>query len=434
MSSRSRITAYLEKSNDAFFVAFSVIAAFCTYSCMYAMRKPIAAATFSGLTAWEMDYKILLLIMQVIGYALSKFIGIKIVSEATKDRRAMMIVLTIGVAGIALLLFALIPPPYNVIMLFFNGIPLGLVWGLVFSYLEGRKYTEILGAGLSISFIFSSGFVKSVGKLLMLNYGVSEFWMPFLTGAIFFIPLVISVWLLNQIPEPDEKDIEFRTKREPMTSEMRREFFKKFSAGLIFLIISYTALTVIRDFRDNFAADIWKAVGFGNSSDIFTLTEIPVSIFILIMIGSLFLIKNNFNALIISHYFVIGGAIASFIATLLFQQNYISAPVWMIVVGAGLYLGYVPFNSMFFDRMIATFKYVSNVGFLIYLVDSFGYLGSTLMMLFKNFFYSKLDWLNFFEYSVYFGSITIIIFTFLSSRYFTNKYKEFEYDAKLVQD
>ena len=66
-----------------------------------------------------------------------------------------------------------------------NGLPLGMIWGLVFSYLEGRRQTELLGAGLSVSFIFSSGVVKSVGKVLMQDFGVTQMWMPFLTGLIF---------------------------------------------------------------------------------------------------------------------------------------------------------------------------------------------------------------------------------------------------------
>ena len=62
----------------------------------------------------------------------------------------------VSIAGISWLLFAIVPPPYNVIFLFTNGLPLGMVWGMVFGYLEGRRFTEVLGAGLSVSFIFSA--------------------------------------------------------------------------------------------------------------------------------------------------------------------------------------------------------------------------------------------------------------------------------------
>ena len=68
------------------------------------------------------------------------------------------------IAGISWLFFAIVPPPYNIVFLFTNGFPLGLVWGMIFGYMEGRRYTEVLGAGLSVSFIFSAGLAKSAGK------------------------------------------------------------------------------------------------------------------------------------------------------------------------------------------------------------------------------------------------------------------------------
>jgi len=61
--------------------------------------------------------------------------------------------LLIIIAWLVLLLFALIPFPYNFWVLFFNGLPLGFIWGIVFSFLEGRRYTEVLGAMMASSFI-----------------------------------------------------------------------------------------------------------------------------------------------------------------------------------------------------------------------------------------------------------------------------------------
>ena len=50
------------------FSAFCIMAALVTYMSMYAFRKPLSAATFEGLTYWGMDYKIIAIISQVIGY------------------------------------------------------------------------------------------------------------------------------------------------------------------------------------------------------------------------------------------------------------------------------------------------------------------------------------------------------------------------------
>jgi len=48
---------------------------------MYAVRKPYTASSFEGLQQFGISYKVVLVTSQVIGYMLSKFIGIKVISE-----------------------------------------------------------------------------------------------------------------------------------------------------------------------------------------------------------------------------------------------------------------------------------------------------------------------------------------------------------------
>ncbi len=197
---------------------YAAIAAFGVYFCMYAFRKPFTASGFEGLSFGHISYKVWLVTAQVIGYALSKFYGIRFISGMQLHRRASTIVLLIVVAWMMLLLLAIVPAPYNIVFLLLNGFPLGMVWGLVFSYLEGRRSTEFMGAVLSISFIFSSGVVKSVGKVLMVGHSVNEFWMPFFTGALFVFPLLLFTWLLDQVPPPSAEDVRLRAERRPMTA------------------------------------------------------------------------------------------------------------------------------------------------------------------------------------------------------------------------
>ena len=68
-----------------------------------------------------------------------------------------MLVGLILAAEAALLIFGLVPPHWKVLAIFLNGLPLGMIWGLVVWYLEGRRTSEILLAALSCSFIVSSG-------------------------------------------------------------------------------------------------------------------------------------------------------------------------------------------------------------------------------------------------------------------------------------
>src|SRR6201996_6804556 len=178
----------------------AAISSFGAYTCMYAFRKAFAAGTFTGQQYFHIDYKVWLVIAQLIGYTLSKIYGIRFIAEVKSNSRAKNIFLLIGIAWLALLGFALVPAPFNIIFLFLNGFPLGMIWGLVFGYLEGRKSTEFMAAVLSTSLIFASGFVKTIATTLIHQYGVSEYWMPFLTGALFAIPLVLFVFLLELMP------------------------------------------------------------------------------------------------------------------------------------------------------------------------------------------------------------------------------------------
>lgn len=415
--------SWLRTANPALFSVYAILAAFSTYTCMYAFRKAFTVATFDGMVYAGVDYKIWLISAQVIGYTLSKFIGIKVVAEMGHTGRGRSILILIGIAGAALLGFALVPAPYNIVFLFLNGLPLGMVWGLVFSYLEGRRFTEVLGAGLSASFIFSSGFVKTIGGYTMQAWGTSAFWMPVVTGLLFTLPLLFFVWLLDQLPPPSEEDEKLRTKREPMNAEERWRFMRTFATGLVLLIIVYALLTAYRDFRDNFAAEIWQALGYGDSPAIFTLTEIPVAIAVLVIMGLVMFIKDNLRALMVNHLFILLGVVLVGVGTASFQAGWISAPAWMIVVGFGLYMGYVPFNSIFFDRLIAAFKYVSNVGFMIYLADAFGYLGSVGVLFYKDFGQPDLSWLSFFIGSSYVLAGVGTVLTLASMFYFWHKHR-----------
>ena len=402
---------------------YAALSAFCVYFCMYAFRKPFAAAGFTGMHFIGFDYKVWLVTAQLIGYMLSKFYGIKFISGMKGQKRAITIVKLILLAWIALFLFAVTPAPYNIIFLFLNGFPLGMVWGLVFSFLEGRKTTEFMGAVLAISFIFSSGVVKSVGKSIVLNWQVSEMWMPFIAGAFFVLPMILFTWLHNHIPPPNDEDIFLRSVRKPMTNIERKAFIRTFLPGIIVIIFTYVLLTILRDFRDNFSNELWKELGYGNNAAIFTQTETFVSLIVLLCMSLLILVKNNIRAFMINHFIIIAGYVLALISTLLFLAQLISPVIWMTMIGTGLYLSYVPFNALYFERMIATYKVKSNIGFIMYMADAFGYLGSVLVLFLKEFIGVKLSWTNFFTDAVLIISVIGIAGTFVAAFYFRRKYE-----------
>lgn len=418
-----RITRGLRRAHPAAFSAYAIIAAFATYFCMYAFRKPFTAGTFDGSVDLgpfgDLGMKSLFVVSQVFGYMISKWAGIKIVSEMTGARRGVALVVLIVIAELALALFAVTPAPWSAVWLFVNGLPLGMVWGLVFGFLEGRKTTEALGAGLSASFIVASGAVKTIG-LEVVNAGVSEAAMPLVVGAIFFPAFVFFVWLLTQLPRPSAEDEALRVRREPMDRNARRAFFRAFLPGLLPLTILHFLLTALRGVRDDFAVDIWRDLGETRPATL-TLTEIPVAFGVMIGLALLMLVKDNRRALVVVQGLMAAGSALLGLATLAFDAGLLSPTVWMILVGLGTYLAYVPFGSMLFDRLIAAVGWVGTAGFMIYVSDAVGYLGQVAVTSYQSLGSGQLSWLEFFRALTYVTSVVCVVAFLWGMVYFARK-------------
>lgn len=400
---------------------YAAIVAFLTYTMIFGFRKSFTVCTFDGMAFFGLGYKTLLVLSQMMGYLMAKFYGIKFISELKRLGRYKIVLLLVGIAWLAWLLFALVPAPYNIVFLFINGFPLGMLWGVIFSYIEGRKTTDFIGAALAVSFIFSSGFVKSVGGWLLLQFHLSEFWIPFATGVVFALPLLLFIFLMEKIPPPTAEDIALRMDRTPMDAAQRKAFIKTYLPGIIAAVLIYCFATIFRDIRDNFSADMWKEMGYLNQPAIFSKTETPITLIILVLIGSMVMIKNNFKAFMLAHFFIALGFIVAGLSTYLFKLQIIAPYWWMTLVGLGLYMVYIPFNSVYFERLIATFRFSGNVGFLIYVADSFGYLGSVSVLLSKEIFKVQLNWVNFFSNSVMILSVAGVIISIYAARYFSTK-------------
>lgn len=405
---------------------YAAIVTFLTYATAYGLRKGFTVCEFEGIAYAGISYKSWLVISQVLGYAASKFYGIRFISELGKLGRGRLILLLTGISGIALLLLAVIPAPWNIPLMFVNGFPLGVIWGIVFSYIEGRRATDFIGAALSVSFIFSSGFVKTVAKGLENSFHIPEIWLPFVTGFVFYIPLILFVYLLERIPPPTAEDISLRSVREPMPRAKRKEFVRIFLPGLVAAMLVYVFITLFRDIRDNFMANMLTENGLGKDAGIFTKTETPITVILLVMIGSMILIKDNLKALVITHWIIISGFVITGISSLMFITGQLSPLWWLTIVGLGLYMAYIPYNCIFFERLMAAFKYPGTVGFLIYVADAFGYLASVSVILSKEMLHLKLEWTAFYSTGVMLTSVLAIGGTIVSLIYFTRKHKKFE--------
>lgn len=402
---------------------------------MYMYRKPFTAAAFkheliADGTISDWDQKAVLVSSQVIGYLISKIIGIRVVSEADPRHRAWTILGLILAALASLYLFAIAPSSWQAPCMFLNGLPLGMVFGLVLGTLEGRRMTEALAAGLCASFILAGGVAKTVGqsiidatqKQLLWSIEDAERWMPFLSGAAFFLPTCLFVWMLHRIPPPTELDQAARSPRDPMRKEDRWRILRTYMIGISAIALMYLVVSILRSLRDDFAREILIGLGASIQSSDYASIDFWVMIVATLVNASAVLVKDNRIALQLAFTTCLLG-FALILGGLLCHRNgwTLSPKSLMVLIGAGLYLPYVAVHTTVFERIIACTRDRANVGFMMYVADSVGYLGYAILGLAKYYFIGQVSEERFSEVFMWIcltGAIASIVMVLIASRQF----------------
>ena len=366
-------------------------AAFVIYYCMYAFRKPFGAATWEGtFFGTQIGTKTSLAVSQIIGYALAKLIGTRICSGVKYDQ-----ILPVLLGCILFAMASLFALPYvgeyMFVAMFFNGLALGMVWGFVMRPLEGRKMTEMLIAGLCVSFIIASGDVKSTGKWLMgteafdVGFEGNQAWMPFLTSMMYFPFLVMGTLVLFQLPRPTASDRDLRHERRSMVATDRTNFISHHLPMLIPLALVYFLLTAYRDFRDTFQAEVFEILGVAEDNA-FSTTERYVAFGVVSVLSIFVFIRSSKMALVVFHLVVAAGLLLCGGATLALKTGMLSGYWWMVLAGLGAYMCYIAFHCIVFERMVAYTRAPGNAVFAMMVFDFIGYVAAILFMLIADFF------------------------------------------------
>ena len=128
---------------------------------------------------------------------------------------------------------------------------------------------------------------------------------------------------------------------------------------------------------------------------------------------------------------IVGAVTLSFVA-FNYHTLQLSPLVWLFIQSLCLYFSYLSFQTIFFDRFIACFRIKGNVGFFIAMVDSIGYTGTVLVLLFKECFNPDLNWLEF--YNTMAGTVGIVccVAFSISLIYLIQRYKKGRYEATAI--
>lgn len=409
------------KISDALFVLWAGGAALLSYSLVYALRKPYTAASFDGLTFFDVDYKVAVTTIQIFGYLIAKFFGIKIISELKKENRFRFFLFSAILAELSLLGFALVSAPYNAVAMFVNGLSLGCMWGVIFSFIEGRKVTDMLASLLGVSIVFSSGLAKSFGLYAMNELGIDQFWMPAAIGGVALPLLVLMGYLLKRLPQPTAEDISLRNERVALDRQGRRSLFLKYAPILSLLFVGNFMLLVLRDVKEDFLVNI---IDMSNQSSwLFARIDTVVTLVILAIFALFVFCRSNIRALMLLMGLVLAGTLTMTYVSLNYRTLDLSPVVWLFVQSLSLYMAYLTFQTIFFDRFIACFSIKGNVGFFIAIIDFIGYMGTVSLLSIKEYLDIDIEWFALYNnMAAVVGSVCTVMFS-IAGMLIYNKYR-----------
>lgn len=408
--------------SDALLILWAGGAALLSYSLVYALRKPYTAASFEGLTFMGSDYKVAVTTIQILGYVIAKFFGIKIISELKKENRFRFFVGSAILAELALVGFGLLEAPYNVAAMFVNGLSLGCMWGVIFSFIEGRKVTDILASLLGVSMVFSSGVAKSFGLFAMNEMQIDQFWMPAVIGG-FALPLLAFMgYMLKRLPQPTAEDIALRNERVVLDGKGRVALFRKYAPILMLLFIGNFMLLVLRDIKEDFLVNILDMSN--QSSWLFARIDTIVTLIILGIFALFAFFRSNIRALLWLMTLVIAGCLTMTYVSFHYETLDLKPVTWLFIQSLSLYIAYLTFQTIFFDRFIACFRIKGNVGFFIALIDFIGYLGTVTLLSTKEFLNIELEWFALFNHIAGFVGATCSILFIVASILIHRKYMQ----------
>lgn len=408
--------------SDALLILWAGGAALLSYSLVYTLRKPYTAASFEGLTFMGSDYKVAVTTIQILGYVIAKFFGIKIISELKKENRFRFFVGSAILTELALVGFGLLEAPYNVAAMFVNGLSLGCMWGVIFSFIEGRKVTDILASLLGVSMVFSSGVAKSFGLFAMNEMQIDQFWMPAVIGG-FALPLLVFMgYMLKRLPQPTAEDIALRNERVVLDGKGRVALFRKYAPILTLLFIGNFMLLVLRDIKEDFLVNILDMSN--QSSWLFARIDTIVTLIILGIFALFAFFRSNIRALLWLMTLVIAGCLTMTYVSFHYETLNLKAVTWLFIQSLSLYIAYLTFQTIFFDRFIACFRIKGNVGFFIALIDFIGYLGTVTLLSAKEFLNIELEWFALFNHIAGFVGATCSILFIVASILIHRKYMQ----------
>eukprot|EP00039_Didymoeca_costata_P029394 m.24490 g.24490 ORF g.24490 m.24490 type:complete len:448 (+) comp7612_c0_seq1:272-1615(+) len=358
------------------------------------------------------------------GYGISKVPAYFFVSEMNRSRRFILILSIILLYFILTVGFFAVSPGYIQISgVFLGGLFGSWIYTVLFTYLEGRRTTEVLAGVLNAAIVFGGSLARFVASLLLKHLPEHlHNWMPLFAAGMLLPASLICLAILNSQPAPSAQDEKQREVRKSMNTRERTKFMRKYAFGMFANILVFAILTTFRSFRDFFAVNIYsELLGHTPSASLYLLADWPAGFFSCGLITLVSLVKDNRVALNLLLYLSFSGNVMLCAVSFLFKLKILTNPTaFIVLIGVGLYLAYMPLGSILYDRLLAVSGTKGTTVFLIFVSDACGYLGTIGLLLYKNLDpdSQKANWEDFFVWACLSVSIISGALILISIPYF----------------
>jgi len=161
-----------------------------------------------------------------------------------------------------------------------------------------------------------------------------------------------------------------------MSRQDRQRFVRTYLPGVICLVFGYLCLMAYRNVRDDYMDGILQQLGHKVTASDFTRIETVVGLSVILVLCVLRLVRDNRRAVWVNLGLVAAGALVLGGSTALLQAGYLSPTAFYTWNGIGLYVAFVPYQSILMDRLVASLPTVATASFLIALGDSYGYVST----------------------------------------------------------
>lgn len=400
-------------------ITLAAVSSSFAYLFVMLLRYPMLTMTREEHEAYNGDWngisaKTLLVLAYTIGYSVGKVPALFFVSKLPPWKRLRFLVAVVLVSFVLTVgFFSVASLVTQASLVLLGAIPISGAFGVMTQYLEGRHATDSLNSGLSVTLLLGGAVARATAKWVHTLLHDNWAYVPLVVAGGYLPVCLLFLLMLDTTPPPTLADARIRNERRPISFNHGAKFFTKYASGLALVFIGYILSSALRNYREFFAVDIYNQT-LRQENDItpwqYIIFELPAAVVCVLALMIISRVKSNRNAvLLIDGLMMLGGCIC-LVCSVLYKYGLVEVndpachggnnthhfgnnthhacdrhgkvftsvggTSWIMTMGVGMYLMYIPGGFILFDRLVAASGFTGTSVFLIYASDVVGQFGT----------------------------------------------------------